>query len=165
MIRPLLSVAILVCAAPSFAEDALPTEPSLGEAMTEKRVAVVTGAIRGPGKEVARHLAKEHGLKVYIGSRDLEKGRAAAQETGHDAEALQLDVSDRVLVDAAFAMIEAEVGRLEVLVNNAGADYDTDQRASTADLDRVNRAFETNLVGACAAIKTSQRWESRRVPI
>ncbi|MEM9231151.1 MAG: SDR family NAD(P)-dependent oxidoreductase [Pseudomonadota bacterium] len=95
----------------------------------------------------------------------MEKGRAAAQETGHDAEALQLDVSDRGSVDAAFAMIEAEVGRLEVLVNNAGADYDTDQRASTADLDRVNRAFETNLVGACAAIKTSLRWESRRVPI
>ncbi len=118
--------------------------------MNGQRIALVTGANRGIGKEVALQLARDHRMKVLIGCRDLHKGRIAAREIGLEAEALQLDVSDQVSVDAAFAQIDSAYGRLDVLVNNAGVDYDTDQRAHSADLDRVRRAFETNLFGAWA---------------
>ncbi|MTI02813.1 SDR family oxidoreductase [Roseibium sp. RKSG952] len=118
--------------------------------MTKQRIALVTGANRGIGKEVARQLSHDHGLKVLVGSRDLERGQAAAHQIGHGADTLQLDVSDPTSVVAAFSRIEADYGRLEILVNNAGVDYDTDQQAHTADLARVHRAFETNLFGPWA---------------
>ncbi|WP_170424232.1 SDR family oxidoreductase [Ruegeria arenilitoris] len=115
--------------------------------MTNQRIALVTGANRGIGKEVALQLARDHGLKVLLGSRDLAKGQRAAQEIGHGTNALQLDVSDPVSVAEAFSQIKAEYGRLDILVNNAGVDYDTDQEAHRADLNRVRRAFDTNLFG------------------
>ena len=71
--------------------------------MTDQQIALVTGANRGIGKEVAR----DHELKVLIGSRDVQKGRLAAQEIGHGAEALDLDVSDHASVHSAFRTIEA----------------------------------------------------------
>ncbi|MCG7572131.1 SDR family NAD(P)-dependent oxidoreductase [Phaeobacter sp. CNT1-3] len=135
--------------------------------MTYQPIALVTGANRGIGKEVARQLAQVHGLKVLVGARDLAKGRAAAREIGQGAVALQLDVSDRASVSAAFAQITADYGRLDVLVNNAGVDYDTDQRAFSADLDRVQRAFGTNLFGAwattIAAVPLLQQARSGRI--
>lgn len=94
--------------------------------MTDQRIALVTGANRGIGKEVARQLARDHGLKVLVGARDLDKGRAASQQIGHGAEAIQLDVSDPASVTTAFAQIDTDYGRLDILVNNAGVDYDTD---------------------------------------
>ena len=118
--------------------------------MTDRRIALVTGANRGIGKEVARQLAHDHGLMVLVGSRDLDKGRAAAEQIGRGAEAIQIDVSNPASVTAAFAQIEAIHGRLDILVNNAGIDYDTDQQAHTADLARVHHAFETNLFGPWA---------------
>lgn len=115
--------------------------------MTNPRIALVTGANRGIGREVALQLARDHGLHVLIGARDLAKGEDAAQ-TIPNSTALQLDVSDPSSVAHAFTRIEQDFGQLDVLVNNAGVDYDTDQRASTADLTRVRRAFDTNLFGA-----------------
>ena len=135
--------------------------------MTDQRIALVTGANRGIGKEVARQLARDHGLKVLVGSRDVQKGQIAAQEIGHGAEALDLDVSDRASVHAAFRTIEATYGRLDVLVNNAGIDYDTDQQAHRADLDRVRRAFDTNLFGpwdiTVAAVPLLRRGQDARI--
>ncbi|MEL6922322.1 MAG: SDR family NAD(P)-dependent oxidoreductase, partial [Pseudomonadota bacterium] len=110
--------------------------------------ALVTGANRGIGREVARQLAHDHAMIVYVGSRDLQKGEAVAAGIGRNARAVQLDVADQASVDAALAHIEAEHGRLDVLVNNAGVDYDTDQNASTADIARVRRIFDINLFGA-----------------
>lgn len=115
--------------------------------MTDQRIALVTGANRGIGKEVARQLAEVHGFKVFVGARDLEKGHAAAVQIGHGAVAIQLDVSDEASVASTFARLQSACGRLDVLVNNAGIDYDTDQRATSADLARVRRTFETNLFG------------------
>lgn len=112
-------------------------------------VAVVTGGNRGIGYEVCRQLA-ERGYTVLLGSRNQERGAQAAHRLraeGHDVSALHLDVSDDHVVQAAAA----EVSRLEscdVLINNAAVDYDTDQRAATADLARVERAIQTNLLGA-----------------
>jgi NAD(P)-dependent dehydrogenase (short-subunit alcohol dehydrogenase family) len=116
----------------------------------ERPVAVVTGANRGIGREVARQLA-DAGYLVVLGSRGEQRGRAAAAELGGDRAgvvARQLDVSDDASVRAAAAWVEAELGRCDALVNNAGVDYDTDARATTADLGRVQRAMEVNLYGA-----------------
>ncbi|MEM8556794.1 MAG: SDR family oxidoreductase [Bacteroidota bacterium] len=113
-------------------------------------IALVTGANRGIGREVARQLT-QRGYHVILGARTLDDGHAAAQAinaespTGH-AEAIQLDVTDPASIEAARLGIEAH-GRLDVLVNNAGVDYDTDQRVLTADLDRVHRVWATNTLG------------------
>ena len=135
--------------------------------MTNKRVALITGANRGIGKEVARQLARDHGLGILMGARDLHKGQAAAQEVGQGAQALQLDVSDHASIAAAFRWIESAYGRIDVLVNNAGVDYDTDQLAHRADLERVRRTFDTNFFGPweimIAAIPLLQRGEDARI--
>ena len=113
-----------------------------------RRVALVTGANRGIGAEVARQLA-ERGDHVLVGSRVAEKGRdtlAAIEAAGGAGEIVALDVSDPIAVSETFASLPHEV--LHVLVNNAGADYDTDQTALAANLDRVRDGFETNLFGA-----------------
>lgn len=85
------------------------------------KVALVTGANKGIGKEIARQLG-EAGHTVLVGSRDLARGEAAAKELvadGIKAEAIQLEVTDPASVRAAAARVEAEHGRLDVLVNNA----------------------------------------------
>ncbi len=115
--------------------------------MSGTPVALVTGANRGLGFETARQLIHERGFSIWLGSRDIGKGREAAKRLGDRAKAVQLDVSDSASVAAAFKKIEA-AGRLDVVVNNAGLDYDTDQRASSADLDRIRHTFDTNLFGA-----------------
>jgi NAD(P)-dependent dehydrogenase (short-subunit alcohol dehydrogenase family) len=119
-------------------------------ASDDRPVAVVTGANRGIGREVVRQLA-EAGYRVVLGARDEARGRAAAEELGvADAGILAcaLDVADEASVRAAARRVEDEFGRCDALVNNAAIDYDTDARATTADLDRVYRALETNLFGA-----------------
>ncbi|MEL6513925.1 MAG: SDR family oxidoreductase [Pseudomonadota bacterium] len=131
------------------------------------RLALVTGANRGIGKEVARQLARDHGLKVLIGARDHALGQKTAQGIGHDAEAIQLDVTSDASIAAAFDEIAQRFGHLDALVNNAGVDYDTDQRARSASLDRVRATFETNLFGAwataIAAVPLLARGESPRI--
>jgi NAD(P)-dependent dehydrogenase (short-subunit alcohol dehydrogenase family) len=111
----------------------------------ERRLALVTGANRGIGREVVRQLI-EHGFRTILTARDQEQGRAAADELG--AEFVQLDVADDASVDRCFRTLEERHGRLDVLVNNAAIDYDTWQRGVDADLAVVQQAFETNLFGA-----------------
>src|SRR5437773_3159397 len=93
-------------------------------------VALVTGANRGIGKEVARQLA-ERGYEVLLSARDGEKGRAAAEEISAGAgagaggvRALMLDVADPASIESAAASVNADPGRLDVLVNNAGIGSD-----------------------------------------
>lgn len=118
--------------------------------MASPRVAVVTGATRGIGREVARRLA-ELGLLVVLGARDDERGRAVAEELGAGVRSHQLDVTDAESVARLAAWLEAEHGRCDVLVNNAGINYDTGQRAGGADLRVVEETLATNVVGAWRA--------------
>jgi NAD(P)-dependent dehydrogenase (short-subunit alcohol dehydrogenase family) len=113
-----------------------------------ERVALVTGANRGIGREVARRLG-QHGFKVLVGARSSAAGEEAARAVpGGDAHSIEIDVASDESVRAAAGRIRIEHGRLDVLVNNAGVDYDTDQRATSADLERVRAALEINLLGA-----------------
>ncbi|WP_312675855.1 SDR family NAD(P)-dependent oxidoreductase [Microbacterium sp.] len=80
-------------------------------------VALVTGANRGIGFEVARQLA-ERGHVVYLGARNDDRGRAAASAIG--ARFVTLDVTDDESVTQAVDRIADAEGRLDILVNNAG---------------------------------------------
>lgn len=114
-------------------------------------ISLVTGSNRGIGLEVVRQLAGDHGHTVLLGSRSPQKGRAAAAplaDAGLTVVPVALDVTDPSMVAAVAARVDATYGRLDVLVNNAAVDYDTDQRAVTADLDRVRSDLETNVFGA-----------------
>jgi NAD(P)-dependent dehydrogenase (short-subunit alcohol dehydrogenase family) len=118
--------------------------------LSQASVAVVTGANRGIGLEVARQLA-DRGHTVVLGSRDLDRGRCAAAALDSLAGRVlpcQLDVADPASVEAAAKWMRDNLGRADILVNNAAIEYDTDQRAVTADLGRVRQALETNLLGA-----------------
>jgi NAD(P)-dependent dehydrogenase (short-subunit alcohol dehydrogenase family) len=113
-------------------------------------IALVTGANRGIGLELVRQLARR-GFTTVLGSRDLEKGRMAAEllaADGIQVEARRLDVADADSARHLAAELDSEHGRLDVLVNNAAVLYDTWQRGVDADLDLVHQALETNLFGA-----------------
>lgn len=115
-------------------------------------MAVVTGANRGIGLELCSQLS-DGGYLAVLGSRDSQRGERAAAELGKpNVVPIQLDVADDESVRSAAAWVADELGRCDVLINNAAIEYDTDQRASSADLDRVHNAMETNLFGAWRTI-------------
>ena len=128
--------------------------------MQDKPVALVTGANQGIGLQIARELAA-NGYTVLVGSRNLERGEEAAKSIGADARALQLDVTDQASIAAAAERIRIELGRLDLLVNNAAishagkpgrslAEMLQSSRASVASLDEVRAVFETNVFGVIA---------------
>ncbi|MCZ8511749.1 SDR family NAD(P)-dependent oxidoreductase [Paenibacillus filicis] len=90
--------------------------------MQDKPVALVTGANKGIGLQIAKDLAA-HGFTVLVGSRNLENGETAVKSVGADARALQLDVTNQDSIAAAAERIRNEFGRLDVLVNNAGISH------------------------------------------
>jgi NAD(P)-dependent dehydrogenase (short-subunit alcohol dehydrogenase family) len=106
-----------------------------------RMIAVITGANRGIGLEVARRLA-QRGDTAILTARDLTQAQAVAERVG--ARAAQLDVTDA----SSAQRLAAELEAVDVLVNNAAINYDTWQRATTADLDQVRETLETNLLGA-----------------
>jgi NAD(P)-dependent dehydrogenase (short-subunit alcohol dehydrogenase family) len=113
-----------------------------------ERVALVSGANRGIGRQVAAELAAL-GYRVVVGSRDPKKGEDAARDIGDGAVPCQLDVRDEESVAHCIGWVENEYGRLDVLVNNAGivgGGWSTS--ALDVDLDQVRSTLETNLYGA-----------------
>ncbi len=129
--------------------------------MQDKPVALVTGANQGIGLQIAKDLAA-HGFTVLVGSRNLAKGQTAAKSVGADARAIQLDVTDQASIAAAAERIRNELGRLDVLVNNAAIsntgkrpgmtveEYAKSTRPSNVSLDEVRAVWETNVFGVLA---------------
>jgi len=129
--------------------------------MQDKPVALVTGANQGIGLQIARDLVA-YGFTVLVGSRNFERGKAAAREIGSDAHALQLDVTDQDSITAAAKRVGDEFGRLDVLVNNAAIsntgmqpgvsveEYSRSTRPSVVSLDEMRAVFETNVFGVVA---------------
>ncbi|MFC5182970.1 SDR family oxidoreductase [Actinomadura harenae] len=109
-------------------------------------IALVTGANRGIGREVARQLTGL-GHTVAVAARSRDAAERTAAELGGPAVPVRLDVTSGEDVAAAVAEVEKRLGGLDVLVNNAAIHYDTWQNAATADLDVVREAAETNLYG------------------
>lgn len=128
--------------------------------MQDTPVALVTGANKGIGLQIAKELAA-HGYAVMVGSRNLERGEAAAATIEGDARAVQLDVTDSASIAAAAERIRGEFGRLDLLVNNAGISNAKQPGTpfeqivasnvpSVASLDDVRTVFETNVFGVIA---------------
>ena len=99
------------------------------------RLALVTGANRGIGKEVYRQLTKQ-GVTTLLTARSLEKAQAAAADLAlENTIPAQLDVTDAASIEALRQRVQKEFGRLDVLVNNAAINYDSRQHAVNTNLD------------------------------
>ena len=117
-----------------------------------KKIALVTGANKGIGLEIARQLA-EAGVEVMMGARSLERGRAAVAElarSGLAVEAIAIDLEDASSVALAAEEIAARHGRLDILVNNAGIADVRDGPPSVAPTAAARRLMETNFLGTLA---------------
>ena len=132
--------------------------------MQDKPVALVTGANQGIGLQIARDLAS-HGFIVLVGSRNLERGEAAAWEIGRDSRALQLDVTDQGSPSPQRRRASATtlLGRLDVLIQNAAIsntnkqpgqvgrpDHARTTRPSNVSLAEMRAVWETNVFGVLA---------------
>jgi NAD(P)-dependent dehydrogenase (short-subunit alcohol dehydrogenase family) len=107
-------------------------------------VALVSGASRGIGREIARQLAADHGFAVLAGARNPE----GAGPPDHEAITyVQLDVADQASVDRLADRISSEPGRLDVLVNNAGI-YGSPVGAADYGLRDAHEVLEVNMFGA-----------------
>jgi NAD(P)-dependent dehydrogenase (short-subunit alcohol dehydrogenase family) len=113
------------------------------------RIALVTGANRGIGFEVCRQLATE-GFLVLLTARDARKAKAAADALSRAGrvEPLALDVADANSIAKAAAEVARRHGQLDILINNAGINYDTWEAVENADINgTVMETITTNLLG------------------
>lgn len=119
-----------------------------------RKIALVTGANKGLGLEIARQLGQENHT-VLVGARDTERGEEAVRtlrSEGLDAHFMPLDVTDKASVEAAATAISERYGRLDVLVNNAGVLLD-DLPPSQLSMAALYRTFDTNVFGI---VRTTQ---------
>ena len=117
--------------------------------MSDERIALVTGGNRGIGLEVCRQLA-ERGLTVVLGSRDLAKGVATARDlisAGGQVASRQLDVANVQSIRECMTWVRRDLGRLDVLVNNAGIMVDESEADPIEELEIVRDTMQTNVYG------------------
>ncbi|HEX4137015.1 MAG TPA: SDR family oxidoreductase [Bryobacteraceae bacterium] len=118
------------------------------EDLFQGAIALITGANKGIGFEIARGLGAKK-IVVLIGARDESRGQAAAaklKSEGIDARFVKLDVTDKETIGRAARWIEEQFGHLDILVNNAGiAEFGF--KPSDVDLAKVREVYETNLFG------------------
>ncbi len=120
------------------------------------RLAVVTGATRGIGKDVAHQLATA-GASVYVTGRDTSAVAAVATELGAAGDVRDpgaaLDIADPESINGFVKALSAAIDRVDILVNNAAAYVDWSETTSGADLDEARRVVDTNLFGTWAFIQ------------
>lgn len=125
--------------------------------MQTKKVALVTGANKGIGFEIARQLA-ECGFTVVLAGRDQTKIDDAITRLhgeGHDLHGVVLDLTDISSIEAAARWIDQRFGRLDVLINNAGItlEFGEQTRPSELELEKFKATYETNVFGTFAVTK------------
>jgi NAD(P)-dependent dehydrogenase (short-subunit alcohol dehydrogenase family) len=116
------------------------------------RIALITGANKGIGFEIARQLGAS-GMRVLLGARDAGRGAAAVatlRAEGIDAHFVPIDLHDPSIIASAAAAIRTKYGHLDILINNAGVADAHDGAASEVSLDAVRRVFDTNFFGTLA---------------
>jgi NAD(P)-dependent dehydrogenase (short-subunit alcohol dehydrogenase family) len=129
--------------------------------MSEKKIALITGANRGIGFETARQLGAQ-GIKILLGARNAEKGIEAERKLkteGLDVEFILLDVDDAKTHESAAKYIDENYGRLDILINNAGIYIDESEngapvQASKTSLDVFRKTFETNFFNIIGLTQT-----------
>lgn len=132
--------------------------------MTDKKVAFITGANRGLGRETAKQLGKL-GITVVLGSRDARKGEEAAsalRSQGIAAESLQCDVINPQDHLAAYRYLDGKFGKLDILINNAGVHLESEDgdpgmasnRTSTVSPEILRKTFEANFFAPIALTQT-----------
>lgn len=122
--------------------------------MSQKKVAFVTGANRGIGFETARALA-EKGIYVVLGTRDIAKGKAAAQkllDKKYEVDAIAFDTTNPAHHRAAAEYFEKKFGRLDILINNAGMMAPEDKTHGTSNLptNALRTTFDVNFFAPVA---------------
>ena len=126
--------------------------------MAVEKIAFITGGNKGIGLETARQLGKL-GIDVVIGSRDPEKGKAAAQKLqaeGIHADAIQFDVTRQADYQAVYDYFSQRYGRLDILVNNAGISRESfgPNTTSTISPEDLQATFDTNFFGVIQLTQT-----------
>ena len=120
------------------------------------RTVLITGANKGIGLETAKQLSQK-GLFVYLGSRDIERGKSVVKELINQGfeniKAIEIDVTEPDTILAAKAIIEKEQGRLDILINNAGISGKVPQNARETGIDEFKKVMEVNFYGV---VRTTQ---------
>lgn len=117
-----------------------------------KRIGLVTGANKGIGYEVARRLA-ESGCTILMGARNQALGEGAAAKLaadGLDVRYIAIDLDGLSSIAAAAGRIDADYGRLDILINNAAIAAAGDGPPSTSSLEAIERDYRVNFVGTVA---------------
>jgi NAD(P)-dependent dehydrogenase (short-subunit alcohol dehydrogenase family) len=122
--------------------------------MNENKIAVVPGSNRGIGFATVKELLNK-GYQVILTARKEQDGMAALNQLGRPAhlDFHTLDVSDMNSINTIKEYVIEKYGQLDILINNAGINYDTWQSASNANLEEVQQTLETNVFGAWNMIK------------
>ena len=126
----------------------------MAEGSLKGKVALITGANKGIGFEIARQLALL-GATALLGARDRGRGEGAARALAAehlDARFLRIDVTEQSSIDETASQIEKDFGRLDILVNNAGIGIDN-APPSQLEMDVLRRTYETNFFGVFAVTK------------
>ena len=119
----------------------------------QNKIALVTGANRGIGFAIAQRLLKSD-FRVIIGSRSLEKGKAAVEKLDSPfVSAVEIDIANDDSINKAFDELNGKIERLDVLINNAGIYPDNGFNILTIDRQLLTKTLNVNTFGA---IKTTQ---------
>lgn len=116
-------------------------------------VALVTGANRGIGREVAKELARR-GIRVAVAARSLSAAEELVAQLGSESIAVELDVTSPASVRAAAQRVQELTGGIDVLVNNAGILPEaTVQTNEVVDVDIFQQTYATNVFGAVSVLQ------------
>jgi NAD(P)-dependent dehydrogenase (short-subunit alcohol dehydrogenase family) len=137
---------------------------------SKMKSALITGANRSIGLETAKQLS-EKGLFVYLGSRDIEKGKTIVEKLNENGfsniKPIEIDVTNPATILAAKNTVENEQGKLDILINNAGISKGFPENALSTTIKDIQEVFDTNFFGVIsvtqAFLELLRKSESPRI--